>query len=116
MNLAPTRSSLATVLEAGLFGWMGALARVEWGGELLPAGHRAGLAALGRAGEATQFTARFRAERLAALTADGAAGRLDYGAELRDLLGPLTGNELDRFLDAEHAAWRPARSLLDSAH
>ena len=24
--------------------------------------------------------------------------------------------ELDRFLDAEHAAWRPARSLVDSAH
>jgi HAD superfamily hydrolase (TIGR01509 family) len=104
------------VLEGALFDWAGTLMRFEWDDELLAAGHRAGLRALGRGAEAEAFTARFRSETLPRLLEPGAAGSLDYGAELRALLGPLPGEELDRFLDAEHAAWRPARALVGSGH
>jgi HAD superfamily hydrolase (TIGR01549 family) len=103
------------VLEAVLFDWTGTLMQFEWSDELLAAGHRAGLAALGREAEAGEFTARF-AEKLPSLLAPGAPAAVDYEAELRDLLGPVSDGELDRFLDAEYAAWRPARSLVDSAH
>jgi HAD superfamily hydrolase (TIGR01509 family) len=103
-------------LEAVLFDWGGTLMQFEWDDELLAAGHRAGLAALGREDEAGAFTSRFAAEQLPTLQAPGAAGRVDYGAELRDLLGPLSDEELDRFLDAEYEAWRPARALLGGAH
>jgi len=104
------------VLEAALFDWGGTLAWFEWDDELLAAGHRAGLAALGREDEADAFTARFVRGKLPGLAAPAAADSLDYGAELRDLLGPVGDAELDAFLDAEHAAWRPARSLVSSAH
>ena len=104
------------MLEAVLFDWGGTLMQFQWDDELLAAGHRAGLEALGRGDEAAAFTARFRAEKLPALLEPDAPARLDYGTELRDLLGPAGDEELDRFLDAEHAAWRPARSLVDSGH
>jgi HAD superfamily hydrolase (TIGR01509 family) len=89
--------------------------RFAWDDDLLASGHRAGLDALGRGGEAPAFTERFEIETLPALRTPGAAGRLDYGGELQRLLG-VDDAGVDRFLDAEHAAWRPARSLLDSAH
>jgi putative hydrolase of the HAD superfamily len=104
------------MLEAALFDWGGTLAWFEWDDDLLAAGHRAGLAALGREDEADAFTERFVREKLAALAAPGAAEALDYGAELRDLLGPVDDATVDAFLDAEHAVWRPARSLVSSAH
>ncbi len=104
------------MLEATLFDWGGTLMEFQWDDELLAAGHRAGLEALGRGAEADEFSSRFRAETLPALLEPGAATRTDYAAELSDLLGPVNGEELDRFLDAEHAAWRPARSLVDSGH
>jgi putative hydrolase of the HAD superfamily len=104
------------VLEAVLFDWSETLVHFEWDDELLAAGHAAGLEALGRGEESGEFTLRFRAERLPALLADGAAERVDYGAELRALLGDVPQADVDRFLDAEHEAWRPARSLVGSAH
>ena len=102
------------MLEAALFDWGETLVHFEWDDDLLAAGHRAGLAAIGRAGEADAFTERFVRDKLPALAAPGAAVRLDYAVELRDVLGPVGDDELDRFLDAEHAAWRPARSLVSS--
>jgi HAD superfamily hydrolase (TIGR01509 family) len=104
------------VLQAVLFDWGETLCHFEWDDELLAAGHAAGLEALGRGEEADAFTERFRAERLRGLLADGAAETLDYGAELRALLGDVPDDELDRFLDAEHEAWAPARGLVDAAH
>jgi putative hydrolase of the HAD superfamily len=104
------------VLEAVLFDWGGTLMQFDWDDELLAAGHRAGLEAIGRGSEAAEFGARFRRETLPGLLEPDAPGRLDYSAELRELLGPLSDEELDRFLDAEHAAWRPGRSLVNSAH
>ena len=85
--------------------------RFEWDDELLAAGHRAGLAALGRGGEAAEFTARFAREKLPALRAPGAAGRLDYGAELRDLLGPsTTRSSIASSTPSTPRGGRPARS------
>ena len=104
------------MLQAVLFDWGETLVHFEWDDELLAAGHAAGLEAIGRGAEAEDFTRRFAAERLPALMAGGAAERLDYPAELRELLGEVGDDELDRFLDAEHEAWRPARALVDSAH
>jgi HAD superfamily hydrolase (TIGR01509 family) len=104
------------VLEAALFDWGGTLSWFEWDDGLLADGHLAGLAALGREDEAAEFTRRFARDKLPALLAPGAAGDVDYAAELRDLLGPVSDEELARFQDAEYAAWRPARSLLSTAH
>jgi putative hydrolase of the HAD superfamily len=101
------------VLEAVFFDWGNTLSKFTWDDELLAAGHRAALSALGRADEAEEFTARFRAETLPTVLAPGAAERLDYGTELRELLGPVTEEQLDAYFDAEHAVWRPARSLAD---
>ena len=104
------------MLEAVFFDWGNTLSRFEWDDELLAAGHRAALQTLGRAAEADAYTARFRSETLPTVLASGAAERLDYGEELRKLLGPVTEEELAGYFDAEHAVWRPARSLADGAH
>jgi putative hydrolase of the HAD superfamily len=99
------------VLEAVLFDWGNTLVEFTWDDELLAAGHRAGLAALGRDEDPAELTARFR---------DGVLPRMepgtDYATYLRELLGPLGDDELDRFVDAEHEVWRPAHVLLGSAH
>jgi HAD superfamily hydrolase (TIGR01509 family) len=108
-------TSLASVLDAVLFDWGGTLMQFRWNDELLVAGHRAGLAAIGRSGSEA-FSERFRREKLPALLEPGAPGKIDYRVEVGDVLGSASDEELDRFLDAEHAAWRPARSLVDSAH
>ena len=104
------------MLEAVFFDWGNTLSRFQWDDELLAAGHRAALATLGRADEAEAYTARFRSETLPTVLAPGAAERLDYGDELRKLLGPITKEKLAGYFDAEHAVWRPARSLADGAH
>jgi putative hydrolase of the HAD superfamily len=104
------------VIEAVFFDWGNTLSRFQWDDELLAAGHRAALGALGRADEADEYTARFRSETLPAVLASGAEARLDYGDELRELLGPVSDEELARYFDAEHAVWRPARSLADGVH
>jgi putative hydrolase of the HAD superfamily len=103
------------VLEAVLFDWSGTLMHFQWDDALLAAGHRAGLDALGRGAEAPELTAAF-AQKLPSLVAAGAPSVVDYAAELRELLGPVSDDELDRFVDAEYAAWAPARSLVDSGH
>jgi HAD superfamily hydrolase (TIGR01549 family) len=104
------------VLEAVFFDWGNTLSHFRWDEDLLAAGHQAALTALGRADEADEFTARFRAETLPTVLAPGAAQRLDYADELRKLLGPVTDEELARYFDAEHAVWRPARSLAHGAY
>jgi HAD superfamily hydrolase (TIGR01549 family) len=104
------------VLDAVFFDWGNTLARFTWDDELLAAGQRAALATLGRADEADDFTARFREQTLPAVLAPDAAEWLDYGDELRKLLGPITESELAGYFDAEHTVWRPARSLAPGAH
>src|SRR5262245_22979616 len=90
--------------------------RFEWDDALLAAGHAAGLEAIGRGAEAEEFTRSYRRELLPAALAPDAPGRFDYPGELRALLGGVPDEELDRYLDAEHAAWRPSRTLVGGAH
>jgi HAD superfamily hydrolase (TIGR01509 family) len=96
---------------AVLFDWGNTLVRFTWDDDLLGEGHRAGLAALGLEDEAHEFTLRFRRDVLPGLSPD-----VPYADALRRLLGDVTDDDVDRFVDAEHEAWRPAHALLGAAH
>src|SRR5581483_7087737 len=98
------------MLRAVLFDWSGTLVDFSWDDELLAAGHRAGLAALGRESDAEAFTARFGDQLQPALELVD-----DYRALLQRELD--AGDEdVDRFLDVEYAVRTPARGRLGSAH
>ena len=84
-----------------------------WDDELLAEGHRAGLAAIGR--EDVAITEHFRERYQPLLWVPGVVEELEYPGLVRRLLGDfgieVTDEELDRFLEAEHAAWGSARRL-----
>jgi len=90
--------------------------------ELVEAGHRAGLEALGRDGlpETDAITAHFRERYEPLLWVPGTLEEIEYPGLVRDLLRDfgieLTNDELGRFLEAEHAAWEPARVLGATTH
>jgi putative hydrolase of the HAD superfamily len=105
------------VLDAVLFDWGDTLMQWTWEDELLEAGHRAGLATLGRdqlpASDAV--AARFRERYLPLFSQPGVLEEVEYPGIVRDLLAgfdvAVSDEELGRFLEAEHAAWQPARQL-----
>jgi putative hydrolase of the HAD superfamily len=97
------------VLEAVLFDWNNTLVQFTWDDDLLVAGHGAALAAIGRDDDG--FTKRYREVVLERATPGD-----DYGELLRELLGDLADEEVDRFVDAEHEVWRTAYAVLGSAH
>jgi putative hydrolase of the HAD superfamily len=99
------------MLEAVLFDWGNTLVEFGWDDDLLADGHRAALAALGRDDDPDVFTDRYRTEVLPRMVAGD-----DYAEHLRHLLGPVTDEDIDRFVDAEHEAWRPAHGLVGTAH
>ena len=107
------------MLDAVLFDWGDTLMRWSWQPELLEAGHEAGLRALGRRPDAA-LSARFRDAYLPVLFAPGVVEEIEYPGLVRTLLGEsgieVGEDELDRFLEAEHAAWGPARQLADTTH
>jgi putative hydrolase of the HAD superfamily len=107
------------VLEAVLFDWGDTLMQWAWEPELLGAGHAAGLAALGRPAS-PELTGRFRDELLPVLREPDGLDEADYPELMRALLADvridLTADELERFLEAEHAAWAPARQLASTTH
>lgn len=117
----------AAGLDAVLFDLGHTLMDWTWDDDLLVAGHRAGLAAVGSSSPeaAEALTARYLRE--AQLHDWDAVEEVEYPALTRVLLADV-GVEVDddgllRFLDAEHAAWAPARkvgsmseALLDSLH
>jgi putative hydrolase of the HAD superfamily len=102
------------VLRAVLFDWGDTLMRWAWEPQLLAAGHDAGLRAIGR-GPAPAMTERFRNAYLPLLWAPGTLEEVEYPGVVRKLLGEegieVDDAELDLFLEAEHAAWQPARML-----
>jgi putative hydrolase of the HAD superfamily len=111
------------MLDAVLFDWGHTL--MDWvpESELLAQGHRAGLEAIGRRDLAEQerVTARFRETYLPALEgAPDTVDEVEYPGLVRRLLGEfgieLDGDELERFLGAEHDAWTPARRLGAQTH
>jgi putative hydrolase of the HAD superfamily len=106
------------VVEAVLFDWGDTLMRWAWDESLTEAGHRAGLAAIGR--EAEGISARFRDAYRPLIWAPGTVEEVEYPGLVRRLLGEfgieISDEELAIFLEAEHEAWGPARQLGATTH
>jgi putative hydrolase of the HAD superfamily len=107
------------VLQAVLFDWGDTLMRWEWEPGLLAAGHDAGLRALGRE-PVPALTERFRDAYLPLLWVPGTLEEVEYPALVRTLLFEedieVSDDELEVFLEAEHAAWQSARMLASTTH
>jgi putative hydrolase of the HAD superfamily len=110
------------VLRAVLFDWGDTLFHFAYDEELLAAGWEAGLATIERDGLPghDETAAVFRERYLPLLFVPGSVEEVEYPELIRDLLGSfgveLDDDELDRFLAAEHAAWRPARMVGAHTH
>jgi HAD superfamily hydrolase (TIGR01509 family) len=107
------------LLEAVFFDWGDTLMRWEFEPALLEAGHRAGLAELGIEPNAA-LTTRFRDAYLPGLWGPDVLEEVEYPGLVRRLLGEFgiepNDEALDRFLEAEHRAWAPARRLAPTTH
>jgi putative hydrolase of the HAD superfamily len=110
------------VIDAVLFDWGDTLFHFAWDEELLERGWEAGLGAVARddlPGH-TETAQRFRERYLPLLWIPGSLDEIEYPGMIRELLDgfevELSDEELARFLEAEHAAWQPARQVGDSTH
>ena len=103
--------------SAVLFDWGDTLIRFNYDEALIEVGHRAGLAALQRDDlpKVERVAAHFRERYEPLFWAPGAVEELEYPGLVRQLLEDfgieVDDEELTRFLEAEHAAWNPARQL-----
>jgi len=110
------------VLEAVLFDWGDTLMQFAYSPELVSAGHRAGLAALGRdrLPEVEALTEHFRERYEPLFWVPGTIEEIEYPQLVRRLLADfgveIDDDELDRYLEAEHAAWDPARIVAAHTH
>ncbi len=110
------------MLEAVLFDWGDTLMEFAYGPELVSAGHRAGLAALGREGlpDVEALTEHFREEYEPFFWVPGTIEEIEYPGLVRRLLADfevtIDDDELTRYLEAEHEAWDPARRLGAHTH
>jgi putative hydrolase of the HAD superfamily len=87
--------------------------------ELVAAGHRAGLTAIGR-DDLPELTEHFREEYEPLFWAPGVIEEIEYPQLVRRLLRDfeieVDDEQLGRFLEAEHVAWDPARRLAAHTH
>ncbi len=110
------------MLEAVLFDWGDTLMEFAWDMELIAAGQRAGLEAIGAERLAADDAFVDPEARFAAITAlfEGTLDEIDYPGFVREVLGDagvsVDEEQLGRFLEAEHAAWDPARVLARDTH
>jgi len=110
------------VLEAVLFDWGDTLMEFAYAPELVAAGHRAGLAALARDDlpPVEEVTERFRKGYEPLFWAPGTIEEIEYPGLVRRLLHEfgvdVDDEELGRYLEAEHRAWDPARTLAAHTH
>jgi putative hydrolase of the HAD superfamily len=110
------------VLEAVLFDWGDTLMEFAYSPDLVAAGHRAGLAAIGRDGlpEVEALTEHFRERYEPLFWVPGTIEEIEYPELVRRLLADfdvtIDDDELDRYLVAEHEAWDPARLLGAHTH
>jgi len=94
---------------------------MEWtpDAQLLTNGHRAGFAALGL-DPIPAMTDRFRDVYLKEFFAPGVVEEVEYPSQVRRLLAEfdieVDDDALATFLEAEHAAWAPARRLAATTH
>ncbi len=109
-------------LDAVLFDWGDTLFHFAYDEHLLEAGWEAGLAAIGRDGLPghEESAARFRERYVPLLWEPGSLEEIEYPGMIREALGgfgvEVSDEELDRFLEAEHDAWQPARQMGSSTH
>jgi putative hydrolase of the HAD superfamily len=110
------------VLEAVLFDWGDTLMEFQYSEELMDTAFRTGLDALGRddLAPADDIRAHFREHFEPLFWAPGTSEEIEYPGMIRDALAhfgtELSNDELARFLEAEHAAWEPARRLGADTH
>ena len=105
-----------------LFDWGDTLFHFAYDEELLEAGWEAGLRATGRSGLPghAETAAVFRERYLPLLWVPGSIEEIEYPELIRELVSgfgiDLSDEELDRFLEAEHEAWAPARQMGAQTH
>jgi putative hydrolase of the HAD superfamily len=110
------------VLRAVLFDWGHTLMDFVWDEELVANGQRAGLEAIGRDDlpDVGLLSAHFREHYEPLFWVPGTIEEVEYPGLVRRLLADfdveVTDDELSRFLEAEHAAWEPARQLGAHTH
>jgi putative hydrolase of the HAD superfamily len=110
------------VIDAVLFDWGHTLYDFVWEEELLEAGWEAGLEALGHDStpDHVALAARFREAYIPRIFEPGTIEEVEYPALIREVLAEFGVEadhvQVDRFIEAEHAAWAPARRMGDSTH
>jgi putative hydrolase of the HAD superfamily len=101
------------VIRAVLFDWGDTLMQWTWDEALVEAGHRAGLEVIGRGD--LSITKHFRERFEPLFDVPGTIEEIEYPGFVRGILRDfgieVSDEELDAFLEAEHAAWAPARAL-----
>ena len=108
--------------RAVLFDWGDTLMQFAYDPALVEAGQRAGLEALGRddVPDPGRLVKHFRERYEPFFWTPGTIEELEYPGLVRQLLGEfgveVDEGELTRFLEAEHAAWEPARRLAAHTH
>jgi putative hydrolase of the HAD superfamily len=115
-------SLVRATLEAVLFDWGDTLMDFQFDEELMDRAFRAGLRALERddLAPADEIRAHFRERFEPLFWVPGTVEEIEYPGMIRDALAhfgtELSDDELARFLEAEHAAWQPARVLGSTSH
>ena len=110
------------MLRAVLFDWGDTLMEFRYDEELMDSAFRAGLEALERddLAPADEIRAHFRERFEPLFWAPGTLEEVEYPGLIRETLGhfgvTVSDAELDRFLEAEHVAWEPARALGATTH
>jgi putative hydrolase of the HAD superfamily len=110
------------VLRAVLFDWGDTLMRFAYDEALVEAGFKAGLGAIDGepSAEAGEIAAHFREKFEPLFWVPGTVEEIEYPGLIREALGQfgieISDEELGRFLEAEHAAWAPARVLGSTTH
>jgi putative hydrolase of the HAD superfamily len=107
-------------VRAVLFDWGDTLMRFDWSEERVADGIRAGLAAVGGEVDDVQRLAALFVERVLGHFESGLPEELEYPGLVRELLGqagvPLDEETVERYVDAEHAAWESAAVVGSQTH
>jgi putative hydrolase of the HAD superfamily len=110
------------MLRAVLFDWGDTLMEFRFDEELMADAFRKGLDALGRGDlpPADEILRHFREQFEPLFWVPGTLEEIEYPGMIRETLQhfgiEVSDEELNRFLEAEHAAWEPARVLGATTH